>query len=125
MAASFLILAGPAAAESEAVNACYDLPSNSAQRQCVEDLYRAASAKLDEVLRSAIESASKTEDTQSWASAIRRSQSAWQAYRDTECWGVVGYGSGGSGRMTWIWGCLAEKTLQRIRELELFEQPTR
>jgi uncharacterized protein YecT (DUF1311 family) len=116
IAASFLVLAAPAAAESEAVRACFDLPSNTEQRQCAEELYRAASAKLDEALLGAIARASKAEGTLSLATAIRNSQNLWQAYRDAECRGVVGYDSRPS--TPWVSACLAEKTLQRIRELE-------
>lgn len=128
IAASFLALAAPAAAES-AVKACLDLPSNSEQRRCLQELYRTASAKLDEALLRAIERASEfdarhlpAEGTPSLTTAIRKSQSSWQAYRDAECWGVVGYyrppNDRPSGALPWVWSCLAEKTLQRIRELQ-------
>ena len=50
------------------------------------------------------------------AAAIAASQRAWEIYRDAECRDVVGRG-GGSGRMVWEFGCLAEKTRERIREL--------
>ena len=51
------------------------------------------------------------------AAAIAASQRAWEAYREAECRGVVGRGEG-SGRMVWVFGCLTEKTRERIRELE-------
>ena len=50
------------------------------------------------------------------AAAIAASQRAWEIYRDAECRDVVGRG-GGSGKMVWVFGCLAEKTRERIREL--------
>jgi len=158
IAASFLVLAAPAAAKNEAVNACFnlisssetrqclnelyrtasaklgarllsafergskeatdacfDLISNSETRQCLEDLYRNASAKLDGAL-AAIERASEAGGTLDLAISIRKSQSLWQAYRDAECLGVVGYDARPS--LPWKWQCLAEKTLQRIEELE-------
>jgi hypothetical protein len=43
-------------------------------------------------------------------------------YRDAECVGLVGLG-GGSGRPVWVYGCLAEKTFERMRELKVpFDQ---
>jgi uncharacterized protein YecT (DUF1311 family) len=53
----------------------------------------------------------------SLSAAIAASQRAWEIYRDAECRDVVGRG-GGSGSMVWVFGCLAEKTRERIRELE-------
>jgi uncharacterized protein YecT (DUF1311 family) len=53
-----------------------------------------------------------------WSDAVVASQKAWQAYRDAECWGVVAR-PGGSGRLVWAYGCLAEKTLERIQELRV------
>ena len=159
IAASFLVLAAPAAAKNEAVNACFnlisssetrqclkelyrtasakldgrllsafergskeatdacfDLISNSETRQCLEDLYRNASAKLDGAFLAAIERASGADGTLDLATSIRKSQSLWQAYRDAECLGVVGHGARPS--LPWKWRCLAEKTLQRIEDLE-------
>lgn len=101
----------------EAVNACFDLISNTEQRLCLEELYRTASAKLDKALLSAIERSSKAEKgSLDWVTAVRNSQSLWQAYRDAECLGVVGLGARPS--LPWKWRCLAEKTLQRIDDLE-------
>ena len=110
--------AEPATAESEPVKACFDLPSNSGQRECLQELYRTKSARLDEVLRAATTRASKMEAAANLATAIGKSQIAWQAYRDAECWGVVGHDRGSAAR-PWVWSCLVEKTLQRIRELEV------
>ena len=125
-----LVLARPASAQSDAVKACFDLLSNSGQRECLQELYRASSARLDEVLLRAIARATEfdaksptAEAPPSLATAIRKSQTAWQAYRDAECWGVVGYyrppNERPSGALPWVWSCLAEKTLQRIKELEV------
>jgi uncharacterized protein YecT (DUF1311 family) len=118
VAVLLLVRVTPAAAESEPVKACFDRLSNSGQRECLQELYRTTSARLDEVLRGAIERASKLEATPHLAPAISKSQIAWQAYRDAECWGVVGYDHGSAAR-PWVWSCLVEKTLQRIKELEV------
>ena len=55
---------------------------------------------------------------QTFHDAIAASQKAWEAYRDAECWGVVGR-PGGSGSFTWGFGCAAEKTLERIEEVKV------
>ena len=125
---SILVLAMPAAAASDAVSACLDLPSTAQQRQCAEALYRAATLELDEVFSRAVKSASVIDgrpmdpdarpDPASLAAAITASQNSWRIYRDAECQSVVGHGDG-SGRMAWVWGCLAEKTLERIQELKV------
>ena len=53
---------------------------------------------------------------------LATSQAAWEAYRDAECRGLVGLG-GGAGRQAWVYGCLAEKTFERMRELKVpFDQ---
>ena len=125
-----LVRAGPAGAEGDPVKACFEQLSNSGQRECLQQVYRTASARLDEVLVRAIERAtefdakhSPPDGTASLTTAIRKSHSSWQAYRDAECWGVVGYYRPPNERpaatLPWAWSCLAEKTLQRIRELEV------
>jgi uncharacterized protein YecT (DUF1311 family) len=48
--------------------------------------------------------------------AMTKSQRAWEAYRDAECWGVVGSG-GGTGSTTWAYVCLIEKAKERTMEL--------
>lgn len=110
-----LIPAGPSVAGADPVSACLDLPSNAEQRQCAEKLAGAAAVEMDEILRRALANPANSQER---AAAISKSQSAWIAYRDAECWGVVGSGDS-SGRMTWAFGCLAEKTLQRINELKV------
>ena len=128
---TLLALAGAARAENDRVKACLDLVSTLEQRECAHDLFRSASAELDEVYRRAIDQAASIEQTVpsrsepvtlSRPEAIMASEKAWEAYRDAECWGVVGR-PGGSGRLVWAYGCLAEKTLERIEEIKVpFDQ---
>jgi uncharacterized protein YecT (DUF1311 family) len=124
-----LVRAGPAGAEGDPVKACFEVLSNAGQRECLQQLYRTASARLDEALVRAIARAGDfdakhppAEGSPSLTTAISKSQSSWQAYRDAECWGVVGYHRTPNERpaaaLPWAWSCLAEKTLQRIRELD-------
>lgn len=54
----------------------------------------------------------------SWTVAVTESQRAWETYRDAECRGIVGRG-GGSGRLVWVLGCLAEKAKARTKELNV------
>jgi uncharacterized protein YecT (DUF1311 family) len=127
-AALLVFAASPAAAEHPRVKACFNLRSNAEQRDCLHELYRAASAELDDILRRKLEAADATDtappmigaapQTLGLRDAIAASQKAWEAYREVECWGVVGR-PGGSGRLGWAYGCLAEKTLARIDEVKV------
>ena len=49
---------------------------------------------------------------------MRKSQTAWEAYRNAECGEVVGQGRDGSGRRTFMMACYADKTIERIKEVE-------
>jgi uncharacterized protein YecT (DUF1311 family) len=132
---ALLALSGSARAENDRVKACLDLNANAEQRHCVHDLYRAASAELEETYRHVIDNAKAGEaaarerntsrpfaEGPSSAERIAASQRAWESYREAECWGVVGQ-PGGSGRAGWAYGCLAEKTFERIGELKVpFDQ---
>jgi uncharacterized protein YecT (DUF1311 family) len=129
LAAGLLVLSWQGHAADVAPMSCGDLPSGFEQKQCAELRYREASGRLREVcervLRRAAgaQSAPGAPDGKGRAVAISESQRAWEAYRDTECRGVVGRGSAGSGRMVWVLGCLAEKTDARVQELnEPFDQ---
>ena len=106
-------------ATNQAVQACLDKMTGGEQKQCTERLYRSASDKLDAVYRSVLDRASRSgkDGGPGQAAAITASQKAWQAYRDAECNGVVGDGDG-SGSQVWRFGCLAEKTFERIQELQ-------
>jgi uncharacterized protein YecT (DUF1311 family) len=120
--AALLVLgAGPVFAESKSVRACLDGMTGAEQKQCTEAVYRAAAAELETLYRRAVDAALRP-DVSGRAAAIAASQAAWEAYRDAECRGLVGLG-GGSGRPVWVYGCLAEKTFERMRELKVpFDQ---
>ncbi len=127
-AALLLLAIGPAAADNVRVKACFDLRSNTEQRDCAQALYRDASKQFDEIFRRKLDEADASDkapprfgavpQTQSLHAAIAASQKAWEAYRDAECWGVVGR-PGGSGSFTWGFACAAEKTLERIEEVKV------
>lgn len=120
-----LIIVGAAAAERAEVKACFELKSNAEQRDCAQHVYRSVSAKLEQVFQNELARAAMPPgdgikfgavNPAKRVEAMNKSQSAWQAYRDAECWGVVGSG-GGTGTPTWAYVCLIEKSLQRIEEL--------
>ena len=120
-AALAVLAARPVLAESNAVRACLDGMTGAEQKQCTEAVYRAATAELETLYRGAVDAAVRP-DGSGRAAAIAASQAAWEAYRDAECVGLVGLG-GGSGRSVWVYGCLAEKTFERMRELKVpFDQ---
>ncbi len=115
------------AADRARLKACLDLNTTLDQRECMGSLHRATSQELADVYRQTLEKAAASDHTAAerdgparpgWADAIAKSQMAWEAYRDAQCWDAEG-SDGGSGRMMWVYGCLAEKTLERIRELKL------
>ena len=116
---AILLTSTPAGATNQAVQACLNKMTGGEQKQCTERLYRSASDKLDAVYRSVLDRASRSgkDGGPGQAAAITASQKAWQAYRDAECNGVVGDGDG-SGSQVWRFGCLAEKTFERIQELQ-------
>ena len=95
---------------------CGDLMTGGEQKMCAEAQYRKAVIGLETAYAQALERASKGERKR--AASIAASQRAWAVYRDAECKGVVDSGEG-SGRMVWLWGCLAEKTNARILELNV------
>jgi uncharacterized protein YecT (DUF1311 family) len=120
-AALLVLAARPAFAQSNSVRACLDRMTGAEQKQCAEALYRAATAELEALYRRAVDAALRP-DVSGRTAAVAASQAAWEAYRDAECRGLVGLG-GGSGRPVWVYGCLAEKTVERIRELKVpFDQ---
>jgi uncharacterized protein YecT (DUF1311 family) len=114
-AALLLLFARPLLAESSSVRACLNQLSNAEQKECTQAVFRAASVELEALYRRTVENALK-QDVTGRAAAIAASQTAWESYRNAECSGLVGLG-GGSGRPVWVYGCLAEKTFERIQEL--------
>jgi uncharacterized protein YecT (DUF1311 family) len=100
---------------------CLHSPTGGEQKQCTQALFQNAAGEMQKtyagVLEKAAEADARPAGSGDGSAAIAESQRAWEIYRDAECRGVVGRG-GGSGRMVWVFGCLAEKTRERIRELK-------
>lgn len=114
-----------AGAVDKTIETCFEKASNAEQRACMRELHQATSAELDQVLaRKLARMAEPAPDSHrvppfdpaARIVALQKAQAAWLAYREAECWGVVGSG-GGSGSHTWAYVCLVEKTRERMREL--------
>ena len=127
LAATLLIVPYPAQAGDTSRQNCGDLPTAAEQKQCAETQYRTAADELKNAYGRLLEratgadthdSVARGSEEKGWSVAVAESQRAWEIYRDAECRGVVGRG-GGSGRMVWVWGCLAEKTRERTLELNM------
>jgi uncharacterized protein YecT (DUF1311 family) len=101
---------------------CLNAPTGSEQKQCAQVLFQSAVEEMKKVHARVTENAAEADarniasNDGGTAAALAASQRAWEIYRDAECRDVVGRG-GGTGRMVWVFGCLAEKTRERIREL--------
>jgi uncharacterized protein YecT (DUF1311 family) len=103
---------------------CLNAPTGSEQKQCTQALFQDTAEQMKQTCGGVLEKAAEADARNAGsgdggvAAAIAASQRAWEIYRDAECRDVVGRG-GGSGRMVWVFGCLAEKTRERIRELKV------
>jgi uncharacterized protein YecT (DUF1311 family) len=103
---------------------CLNAPTGSEQKQCTQALFQDTAEQMKQTYGGVLEKAAEADARNAGsgdggvAAAIAASQRAWEIYRDAECRDVVGRG-GGSGRMVWVFGCLAEKTRERIRELKV------
>jgi uncharacterized protein YecT (DUF1311 family) len=113
-----LAFAAPAYAQGSAA-ACDALPP-PAQSGCLEKLFDAADAKLNQVYQRAVAVIEKSDSDHvaAWKAELKRSEQAWIAFRDTDCSALVGYEWGhGTGMGAATQSCLLEKTEQRTREL--------
>ena len=105
---------------------CLDSATGGEQKRCTQALFRKAEDELKNAYAAILEKAAKADaraalpnaTEKGSSAAVTESQRAWEIYRDAECKGVGGRG-GGSGRMVWVFGCLTEKTVDRIRELNI------
>jgi uncharacterized protein YecT (DUF1311 family) len=90
---------------------------------CAERSLIAADAKLNAAHKKALKfitssGGDKPYDGVSWEKALRASQTAWIAFRDADCKGLVPLSrGGGTGTTSAILGCLTSKTEARTAEL--------
>jgi uncharacterized protein YecT (DUF1311 family) len=116
---AFLALAAPARAQDSAAAACDALPP-PAQSGCLEKLFDAADAKLNQVYQRAVAVIEKSDSDHvaAWKAELKKSEQAWIAFRDADCGALIGYEWGhGTGMGPATQSCLLEKTEQRTREL--------
>ena len=125
IAAVFLLAPPDGRAQPDTIETCADPVTTGEQKRCAEEAYRKASEILRATYALVMAAAAKADSEyppsttkKSSSGLIADSQHAWESYSDAECWGVVGRGDG-SARMVMVWGCLAEKTNARIRELNV------
>lgn len=102
---------------------CDDAKSTAEINACADKAFEEADTALNRVYKQALAAVPKRAieppyDAKSWEAALRESQRAWLAYRDSECkthqsmfWG------GGSGTSAVVLGCMTEKTKARTKEL--------
>jgi uncharacterized protein YecT (DUF1311 family) len=115
-------LAHPAAADDPKIR-CDKAVTTVELNVCSERSYQAADAKLNAAYRKALafikaSAAEKPYDPASWEKALRTSQTAWIAFREADCKGLVPMSwGGGTGTTSAVLGCMTEKTEQRTAEL--------
>jgi uncharacterized protein YecT (DUF1311 family) len=118
---SFLIGPGPAHAQNID---CAKASSTVEMNFCAEKDFQAADRDLNAAYTAALASIrtrdlEKPYDAKTFEAAMRVSQRAWLAYRDSDCKGLVAQEwSGGSGATSAILGCMTEKTIQRTKDLK-------
>ena len=117
-----LTLASPGhAQDSAAASAACDKLPTIAQSGCLEKLFNAADAKLNEVYRGAVKTIEQSDsgDRAAWKAELRKAQQAWIAFRDADCGALTAYEWGhGTGMGAATEQCMLEKTEARSRELE-------
>jgi uncharacterized protein YecT (DUF1311 family) len=114
-----LAFAAPTYAQGRDVAACDALPP-PAQSGCLEKLFDAADAKLNQVYQRAVAAIEKSDSDHvvAWKAELKQAEQAWIAFRDADCGALVGYEWGhGTGMGPATQSCMLEKTEQRTRDL--------
>jgi uncharacterized protein YecT (DUF1311 family) len=115
-------LAMPASAAEPKLD-CSKAMNTIEMNQCADRDYAAADAKLNAAYQKALNYIKSTEnpkpyDAAAWEKALRASQTAWIAFRDADCKGLVPMSwTGGTGTTVAVLGCMTEKTELRTKEL--------
>jgi uncharacterized protein YecT (DUF1311 family) len=117
------------AAEAQDVD-CANAGNTIEMNFCADREYAAADAALNAAYKVALASIAKSDgekpyDPKSWEAALRASQRAWIAYRDSECKGLepMQWG-GGTGSTGGVLACMTQLTQERTRSLkERFAEP--
>lgn len=123
-----LMLAASAAAGDEPAGPpvnCADAMSTHDMNICAAEDLEKADVVLNETFKKALAAipdmsvADSSYDAKSWEAALRASQRAWIAFRDSECEGHVPmFWTGGSGTTVDVLGCKTEVTKARTRQLK-------
>jgi uncharacterized protein YecT (DUF1311 family) len=129
MLSGIVNLASPALAADPKVT-CAKAITTPELNLCAERTLQAADAKLNAAYKKALAEIRKSEsakpyDRASWEKALRASQTAWIAFRDADCSGLVPMSwTGGTGTTAAVLGCKTDKTEARTKELvAIMEDP--
>lgn len=113
-------LATPAHAYEAHTSAGCSALAAAAQTECLENLVKAADAKLSDVFQRAIAVIEKSDraDVAAWKAEFMKAEQAWITFRHIDCGALVGYEwARSTGRSAATESCLLDKTEQRTREL--------
>jgi uncharacterized protein YecT (DUF1311 family) len=122
MTALFAFLATPATAQDDPPD-CANQMDQSTMTRCAGIDFEKADAELNRIWpglkKEAQEADAEAFDGNGgYLDALMASQRAWLAYRDAECAWQGFEARGGSMEPMLVNACLAEKTIQRIKELQ-------
>jgi uncharacterized protein YecT (DUF1311 family) len=120
--ALFCAATDPLAAADPPLN-CASPRSTPEFNLCPEGVFQKADDKLNAAFTKALDfirtvDSEKPYDAASWEQALRASQRAWLAFRDTDCKGLTPMSwTGGTGTTVAVLECMTTKTSIRTKEL--------
>ena len=120
---------GPALAQPKAPAVdCTKASATSELNICAEQDWAREDAALNAVYKRVLAKIAASDQgepygAKSWDKALRDSQRAWVAFRDTDCKGLVPFDwTGGTGTTGAVLGCMSRTTKERAKDLrERFE----
>ncbi|GAB4512348.1 MAG: lysozyme inhibitor LprI family protein [Roseibium sp.] len=119
---ALLVAAAAASAAAQDVADCSNAISQSAMTQCAYDDWQAADAELNAAYRDAIAAMRETDGyladyLKGAENALRDAQRAWIPFREKSCEAYGFLARGGTMEPMPVFGCQADMTRQRTREL--------
>jgi uncharacterized protein YecT (DUF1311 family) len=117
-----LIAAAATSAGAQEIADCSNAMSQSAMTQCAYDDWQAADADLNAAYRDAIAAMRETDSyldgyLKGAEKTLREAQRAWIPFRDKSCEAYGFLARGGTMEPMLVFGCQADMTRQRTREL--------
>ncbi|MCK7614460.1 lysozyme inhibitor LprI family protein [Roseibium sediminicola] len=124
-AAVFLatLATGTAQAQAQEIADCSNAMSQSEMTQCAHDDWQKADAELNALYKKAMAKMREADDylpdyLKGAADTLRDAQRAWIPYRDKACESYGFMARGGTMEPMLVYGCQADLTNQRIKELK-------